>query len=534
MPYSLQNPEEIPLMSVPTVTVDKPMVNALLAEDVDRDWEGMNLRDAVAIPVGLGLDDSGMWFDLDDGSKLWRLRLTSPDALSLELYFNEFALPHGAELYIFDDDGDQVLGAYTHRNNKTSGRFSVDMILGESLNLEYREPMDVLGQGELSILDVAYRYRNVIGYSELPQGGGSDACQVDVRCPESEGWDDQVDATVRVRTRINGAFFWCSGTLMNNTAEDCSPYILTALHCALDGNDMSTQDEFDLYRFYFRYEAPVCGNGFGFNGLSITGCTRLADSNDSGGANGSDFLLVEMTSNPPEDYEPFYAGWNVSSGVSSGGGVCIHHPSGDVKKISTYSSTPSSTGWGIPGTHWLVFWEETESGHGVTEGGSSGSAIFDANGRVIGTLTGGASFCDSPNSPDRYGKMNRHWTSNPNPPEEKLSEWLDPLDLGVTVFDGSADPCDGATGLGDFARLDFELAPNPTHGELFIQTGEDMRNMRLTITDLAGRVVQDFNLGYIQGDIRYPLLLDIAESGTYILTVIEDGAVRASKPFILF
>ena len=108
--------------------------------------------------------------------------------------------------------------------------------------------------------------------------------------------------------------------------------------------------------------------------------------------------------------------WNKAN-VGSPSGVSTHHPSGDVKKISTYTSTLLSTNWSgsTPGTHWRVVWSGTTSGHGVTEGGSSGSPIWDADGYHVGQLTGGGSFCTATSQPDAYGKMSYNWDSNSKP-----------------------------------------------------------------------------------------------------------------------
>src|SRR5690606_34279814 len=124
-------------------------------------------------------------------------------------------------------------------------------------------------------------------------------------------------------------------------------------------------------------------------------------------------------------------------------GASIHHPAGDIKKISTYSSNLVSDTWGGPaGTHWRVTWTANASGHGVTEGGSSGSPIFNAAGRIIGTLTGGSSFCNAPSNPDYYGKMSYHWTSNPG---DDLSTYLAP-GSAATTLDGTNQPCGGGGG----------------------------------------------------------------------------------------
>ena len=123
-----------------------------------------------------------------------------------------------------------------------------------------------------------------------------------------------------------------------------------------------------------------------------------------------DFFLVELNSDP--DFNPFFSGWNRSNTAATSG-VSIHHPSGDIMKISTYTNTLSSAsglGFGNDNTtHWRVFWSETPNGHGVTEGGSSGSPIFNQNGLLTGVLTGGSSFCTATNQSDIYGKIWHAW-----------------------------------------------------------------------------------------------------------------------------
>ena len=57
------------------------------------------------------------------------------------------------------------------------------------------------------------------------------------------------------------------------------------------------------------------------------------------------------------------------------------------------------------------FWDATTNGHGVTEGGSSGSPIFNQNGRIVGQLSGGSSFGNNTSASDLYGKVFTNWVS---------------------------------------------------------------------------------------------------------------------------
>ena len=249
---------------------------------------------------------------------------------------------------------------------------------------------------------------------------------------------------------------YCTGSLINNTSQDCKPYFLTALHCGVG----ATAANMTQWKFYFKYEAPSCTNPSTAGTLDdyfITGCIRIADSGDNGGDSGSDFLLVKLGSSTNEatiinnlksaNFSAYWNGWNANTTATTGG-VGIHHPAGDIKKISTFSGTSVSAAWNGNGllSHWRQSWTSNSNGHGVTEGGSSGSPLFNnSQGYIIGTLTGGSSSCNSPTSQDYYGKMSYHWTSNGTANNLRLKPWLDPTNSGVLTLAGSANPCSSST-----------------------------------------------------------------------------------------
>jgi PKD repeat protein len=110
-----------------------------------------------------------------------------------------------------------------------------------------------------------------------------------------------------------------------------------------------------------------------------------------------------------------------------------------IKKISTYTSALGSGSFGAvsPGTHWIVGWSETPNGYGVTEGGSSGAPLFNDDGLIIGTLTGGESACQNPGGEDMFGKFSYSWESNGASPDQQLKPWLDPDNTGILKMPGS-------------------------------------------------------------------------------------------------
>lgn len=447
-----------------------------------------------------------------DGIGIWRVHFHSEDAQALMVYFNEFHIPQGASLYIYNPEGSYFEGPIDHTENNDHMQFVTNDIYGEDIVLEYNQPAGVVGTPALKVRGLGYIFR----YAERPEDnnrGGSDPCQVDVACPEAEPWDCQIDSAVRLRITDGGQIFVCSGGMVNTTARDCRQYMLTALHCT----DGLTTSELGLLQVRFDYNRQNCGTGSGLGSRNRTGVIFLADSNDGGGNSGSDFALYEVEDEIPEDWNPYYAGWD-ASGIGSVWGAGIHHPSGDVKKISFYTTSLTSQWWGAPGSHWGVRWSETESGWGVTEGGSSGSPIFNANGLIVGTLTGGLSACEpggagagtGPTQLDYYGKMSHHWESNPNSASQKLKVWLDPLGSGpdatqapVEVMHGayrseSALPC-GMTGQCDAVSVidvdhnspSFTVSPNPGTGDFFVRMKDVLSLAMIRVYDGQGRVVQE-------------------------------------------
>ena len=146
----------------------------------------------------------------------------------------------------------------------------------------------------------------------------------------------------------------------------------------------------------------------------------------------------------------------------------IHHPQGDIKKISTYTVPLMQTIWtgGSKLAHWQVNWSKTANGHGTTEGGSSGSPIFDSQGLLVGTLTGGDSSCDSLDLllPDYYGMFSYSWDKNGTDSNEVLKYWLDPDNTNTMTLNG------WSVGLEDqqiYGRI--SVYPNPFDDVLTVE-----------------------------------------------------------------
>ena len=456
--FSLQAQHELTVLEkhavnkyTPTHIIATPNMNEIHAEDLERDKKGMFYRIGVATSSNITPSSAGLWTVLPNGDKIWQLKIKATGAEALSFLFSTFKLYDDASFWVQDNQGKALFKTLTKNDVLDHFQQHIELCFGNEMVLNLLEPKGT--QSSEFILDqIMYDYRST-GNPNIQKINESDACQVNVNCtPEGTNWQDEKRGVARILVVDGGSQGWCSGTLINNLALDCKPYFLTALHCGVT----SSTANFNQWKFYFRYEAPTCTNPASAGNLAsnvITGCVKKATSNDGGGNSGSDFLLVQIGSAANEaatittlksaNFNAYWNGWDANN-VTASNGVGIHHPAGDIKKISAFTGSTTSSSWGsAAGSHWQMVWTATTNGHGVTEGGSSGSPLFNNNGgnsRVIGTLTGGSSFCTATSSPDLYGKMSYHWQSNTPSGNIPLKNFLDPGNTGILVLNGSADP----------------------------------------------------------------------------------------------
>ena len=460
-PYSFSNTIQFLNKSAATVTIQNPDLAVLAAEDAIVDPR-QAYRVGVNLPVNLNVNNSGIWQPLQNGGRLWRLVIHSDEAMALGLYYNNFYVPNGGQVFIYNETKDHVIGAFTAANNIQDQIRSTQMIEGETLTIEYYEAPGTIGLPAIEIKEVVYFYRGVEdfvnGFAYERDGVAkyglekADNCQIDVACtPESNGWQNQIDAAVHYTFSQGGGTYVCSASMINNTAADCTPYIISAWHCG----EPDAGSNINSWVWYWNYQKTTCapnsnGSDPSKGSQTMTGGIVVASSgngtlNNPPGNNqlaGSDFYLVELSSEPPTAYNAYYNGWNRSNTAATSG-VSVHHPAGSAKKISTYNNSLSNSTYngGASGAHWSVTWAATANGHGVTEGGSSGSPIYDQNGRTVGQLSGGASFCTATNQSDSYGKMYTNWDQCGTAATAQLAPWLDPGNTGAITMDGTYQPC---------------------------------------------------------------------------------------------
>lgn len=420
--------------SINIIHLQAPHYATLLKEDDSLSALGVPERMGVSVAVFLSEQD-GSPMELDAYRTMRQLLITVDDATGLGLYFSDFFMGPKDQLFIYAADKSHVIGAFTYLNNMQNRLFATEVVKGTSVIVEYIEDSSDGIDGTFMISEVLVAYK-AMHFSQLRNAGSSGECEVNSICEEGNAWRDQINGIVRIMIKNGPSSYWCTGSIMNNTNLDFTPYILTADHCAANLGVYSTPEDVARWVFYFNHEARACDDDRPLITRSLIGAERIASS--SANLNdGSDFYLVRLFENIPNTYNPYYLGWNTLNQLSNSG-VSLHHPNGDVKKISTYTTPLQLTQWGqVPGTHFNVRWTETTNGHGVTEGGSSGSPLFDEQGHVIGQLTGGESSCTNVNGPDQYGRFFYSWDKNGTNPDMQLQPWLDPLNTGLQVQDGS-------------------------------------------------------------------------------------------------
>lgn len=330
----------------------------------------------------------------------------SAGANTLNAIFDSVHIPPSAYIYISNPTETQKYGPY-RQSEVIDSYLPTPLIFGDTLCITYKAHIRDSAIGSLRIHQIAHDFTQEFAKTnDLKSLSGS--CNINVNCPEGSEWDNEKRAVCRIITSGTTA---CTGTLINNTSNDFTPYIITANHC------VNTEQQAKKSVFYFNYEQSNC-NGTAINNYQIIEGASLIATPKKGNI---DFALLLLSKNIPEEYNVYYAGWSAEESNNKGS-ICIHHPKADFKKISIdedyYES--SSFLYFTKNSHWHIKnWEK-----GTTEGGSSGSALFSMNKHIVGILSGGKSSCESPSN-DYFTKFSYAWDYYPTQ-EEQLKYWLDP------------------------------------------------------------------------------------------------------------
>jgi hypothetical protein len=460
---------------------DEPNIAALKIEDSLTDNSGTApWRFGFNNNTNINITNSGTWINLPNGDRIWQLVVVCKNALTVNLTFSQTTIPKGNELYVYNPSKDFILGKFT-ASHLYNGELGTELVPGEMTIVEYFVPKGS-SIGNVNICTVTHGYRTPDEFL-LKAFGGSGACNVNVNCPEGAAWTQQRNSVVMLVSGSNG---FCTGALINNTLNDGKPYVLTANHCY---SNPAT------WIFRFQWESTSCINPSTSPSFqSLSGAVLRAQGTPS------DFCLVEITGGlvngtVPAAYTPYFSGWDNTETISPSA-VCIHHPSGDIKKIAIENNALISTNFGgsPSNSHWGVLsWDL-----GVTEPGSSGSPLFNQNRRIIGQLHGGASACGASVLSDEYGKVSVSWNPAGSTTSGQLKHWLDPNNTNASFIDGY-DPSNAPTitldaGLSNSTFIQTSLCGSNYIPNVTISNGGSQTVTTAVISySLDGGTAQNYN-----------------------------------------
>jgi len=405
--------------------------------------------------------DDGIKTVLPDGTTVRQIGIRSAGAYSINLLLENFEIPPGGKLFVYNADHSYVVGSFDYRNNSPDKILPIQPVAGESIIIEYSEPADVPFHGRFIITEVNHDYRDIFKAGREPgaDSGTNFTCMPDVSWEDVKNADgsyvrvghsfipgvfsgDVAEETIRstVLLIINGTAA-CTGSLLNNASDDGKPYLLTAVHC-LVGSTAEYPKDMDYYNdqagkiiTFFNYNRPVSDAKIKMKGseeLSLAGATArvIIEKND--------VALFEFLDSIPPYFNPYYAGWNMDLTGGKNNYTNIHHPSAAVAKYGMTDSiglcNDNMIG-GLNGIDAKTLWKVANWLTGSTYNGSSGSPLFDENNLVIGGLTGGASICSGtvPSPDPRY--RTDYFFSMGNA-RDQLKSYLDPQNKEIMKYSG--------------------------------------------------------------------------------------------------
>lgn len=530
------------------------------------------------LPVGLhvaadlGFPGSGQLITLPDGTMIWRATIVIEGAPAIGFLFDRFQLPKGVQLFLTNANKRQVAGAFDASNNPQSGRFAIDAVQGDQVLVEMNiDPAVDLAKIDLHINNFLVFHRAIEHLSQFLSpvdaldnqlNGSSSVCSINAICPQGSNYVNSRKATVQTidMSPDGGA---CSGTLINNTGNsttNCTPYIITATHCQGTGSLADTA--FDQMLVRFNFERPDCAGSTATNAVSMTGVNILSRANydeswDVDQING-DFMVYGLRQAIPASYGAILAGWDRNNSIATTVAapkkfIGFHHPHGDNKKLTTSQSIQSHT-WpsaspSAAGSRWFQYISE-----GYLAPGSSGSGLFDGEGRLIGMASVASITNDVEDScffnrggDDVYAmdliwydKLSHAWeySVDGTADNRRVKPWLDPANTGVTTLDPVTSACAPiqSTSVNKISsELDAAITvfPNPSYdGHVSLQYNlKSATDLQIAVLDVTGRNVYNNSINRAGNGIK-TLNLSGIPNGIYIIKI-SDGAGYTSKKVII-
>lgn len=342
--------------------------------------------------------EAGAWAELGDGSVVCRLKLRAPGAKGARIKFQDLDLPPGAMLTLGDALHGEVFAQYEGRGLLADGTFWAATIPGDTTLIEIAVP--AARKHDLIACDVArllHAFVDVLGEEVTPDVGPDGPelpCHDDVACHLAID-DPMRNSVVKLTFVVGDEFgFLCSGsTLADADPETQIPWLLTAHHC------ISTQVSAESVEVLYFHELEECDLSRRRQRIVTEGAGLIAASALT------DCALLRLVEPVPEGGA--LVGYQASGG-DAGAVRLVHHPRGTRKRYGEGGGSSDDTFCASAGSFFNI---DMTRGIGFSEGGSSGSPLFNSSGKVIGQLFGvcltePVRDCDhSPLLPHIYGRL---------------------------------------------------------------------------------------------------------------------------------
>lgn len=523
-------------------------------------------RYGLEVDANVNMQNSGKFIYLDNGKIIWTAKVKVDGAIATAFVFDKFYLPKGVNLFIKNENGKQIVGAFNEKYNPDDGIYSTTLIQGTTAVIELNIESGVnISDIQLNINQVIAAYRGgmaegiafdyrdgndiLLNTANRPLDA-SDPCNVNAICyPEGTTYEK----LRRTAAHIRMGGYVCSGNLINNVKQDCKPLFLTASHC--ESTSSMSNSTFGSWMFYFNYEYPSCSvNNTPISAIStqyITGAKFLSRSpyDSSTSSMIGDFLLLELKDNANKlgnNFNAYLAGWDRTAFAPQSKHIGFHHPVGDPKKLTVFAKivgTGSFNG-GMNGSHWQL----SQLEKGGIQGGSSGSGIFTmSTGRLIGDLSGGPNMpspCDinGVQNYSVYSKLNLNWEYNnggDGTSATRLKDWLDPnntdtkfmntVKMGGNGAACGSDPFVSVTNVKNDLSQSVNVYPNPSNGIVMVQLNlANAKDIQINVYNLLGEEVDVYSVtNAVSGNVKVDL--SRFPAGVYLLKINADGESTSKK-----
>ena len=499
-----------PVILLPEINLE----NIALQDSINDLDKTLPRRYGIVRDVTLDVKQQGTVTTLPNGDKVWLLGIKSPNALNLSVNFNNFNLPQGGRLYLYNGSQTDVSRTYTSNQNTPNKVLGSWFIEGDEIWVEYYQPSYSTQTAEIKISGVIHGYRmgEVTRYVQQSRGlNDSGDCNYDVNCPIGNDFEEYKNTLKKAVALLNlGNGYLCSSVLVNTTSDEKKPYLLTANHCLENSNPA-----YWSVRFNWMSPNPVCGEAL--NSDDIAANFTMSGAQLRANNSLSDFVLVELYNPIPESWDVAFAGWDRTDELPLFE-VGIHHPNGDIMKVcrdDTGAIPDEANGKQV----WLIKGVSVGNGDGwelgTTESGSSGSPLFNQNGRLIGQLYAGQAFCNGTQNNDDYdiyGRFAVSWDSGATP-ETRLKEWLDPTNTGAYT----TETIKNILNTPDFEQEGtLQIYPNPTSEVLYIENNR-YPNLVFKMVDVSGKKIFEGSLNNTYNTIEVYKL----SKGIYFLNLVD-------------